>query len=170
MNETGPGRSSAPAPRQSVLWSIDALTGAAVPLAEGDLIDLELSYDGRTAAVVIDGPTERASLSGLVQEPRRKRGLLLVDLVTGDLRRPEAASDIAATLLAWSPQTSDLLVYSRDETGGFLRVSSSGDAHTLPMGPVIPSVPLVDARAPIRALSNGDRCWFRRAYQPRMRG
>lgn len=144
LNEAGPDRSSAPAPPRNVLWSIDASTGAAATLAEGDLIDLELSYDGRTAAVVIDGPTERAPADGLVREPRRKRSLLLVDLATGEQRRPEAANDIAATLLVWSPQTSDLLVYSREGIGCFLRVSSSGVAHSVPMGPVIPTVPLVD--------------------------
>lgn len=144
LNETGPGRSSAPAPGRSVLWSINASTGAAAALAEGDLIDLELSYDGRTAAIIVDGPTESVPADGLVQEPRRKRSLLLVDLATGELRRPAAANDIAATLLAWSPQTSDLLVYSRDGTGSFLRMSSSGVARPVSLAPVIPTVPLVD--------------------------
>lgn len=142
LNETGPGRSSTPGPQSSVLWSIDAVTGAAKALAEGDLIDLELSYDGRMAAVIVDGPTARAPSNGLIKEPRRRRSLLLVDLVTGEQHRP--ADDVAPTLLAWSPRGDDLLVYSRAGAGLFLRVSSSGAASPVPTGSIAPTVPLVD--------------------------
>lgn len=142
INEAGPGASAIPRTASITLWSVTAANGEATALAEGDLIDLELSADGRTAAVVVDGPVERPPPGALVDEPRRRRSLLLVDLRTGE-RRP-AADDIAPTLLAWSPSGADLLVYARGETPGFLRVAPNGDVRRLETADVAPDVPLID--------------------------
>lgn len=142
INEAGPDSSTSPRPPAITLWSVDAASGKSTALAEGDLIDLELSADGRTAAVVLDGPAERPPSTGLVEEPRRRRTLMLLDLQTGE-RRP-AADDIAPTLLTWSPTGNDLLVYARGETPGFLRIAPNGQVRRVETADITPSVPLVD--------------------------
>jgi len=142
INEAGPGVSTVPQAPSMTLWSVQASTGEATALAEGDLIDLELSSDGRTAAVIIDGPVERPPSAGLVDEPRRRRSLMLVDLPTGGLRH--VADDISPTLLAWSPTGTDLLVYARGASSGFLRISPNGEVRRLATADIAPDVPLVD--------------------------
>lgn len=127
-------RSHAPPKR---LVSLDVRTGRTRTLASGDFYDLELSPDGRFAALAVEledlappaGPLRVASAL-------RRRNLVLVDLVRGQVVTPCPACDLATHLMAWSPGSDSVLAYDRPVGGAWhqgrlLRLSVNGTAEAL---------------------------------------
>lgn len=118
------------APRKRVV-RVNLRSGAVTPLAEADAYDLELSPDGRRLAVALEAEdiALRADTWLRTASPVRRRGLLLIDLATGDVATPCPTCDLATHLLSWSPASDALLVFSRPvgapwAEGRLLRVSA----------------------------------------------
>lgn len=104
-----------PARAPSRLLVFDLATGRTRTLARGEFVDLELSPDGRWAALLQDReqiqPTAQDRV--YVARPSRRRTLALVDLETGRLSRPCDPGDVARNPLSWSPDSRALLVALR---------------------------------------------------------
>nr|WP_314121545.1 prolyl oligopeptidase family serine peptidase [uncultured Brevundimonas sp.] len=94
----------------TVLWRVNADTGAATLLTAGDLLDFEASPDGRHVAVLKDGPLAPPPGLEAATEFRRARALRLVDTQTGLSAEPAEAVDISTSLLDWAPDSSAVLV------------------------------------------------------------
>lgn len=120
------------------LVSLDVRSGRATTLAVGDFYDLEISPDGRFAALAVeleDLPPPDGLLR--VATSIRRRNLVLVDLAQGRVITPCPACDLATHLMAWSPASDSLLVYGRDPgaswaEGRLFRLSVEGTAIALP--------------------------------------
>ena len=99
------------------LVELDATTGELRTLTAGPLEDLELSPDGRHAALRLAGediPLEAGRpVHGDWGMATRRQSLAILDLATGALSRPCPGSDLLPHLLAWSPSGNALLVYAR---------------------------------------------------------
>ncbi len=132
-----------PAPARRTLVLVDAATGAVRPIAQGPFEDIELSPTGKTVAV-LEALGDRAPEPG---EPLRgggtllKRQLALIDLATGEVRRPLPNHDIAVHLLDWSPSGRQLLVFGRRagswRDGELLRVEGrAGRVEALRLDPL----------------------------------
>ena len=93
-----------------VLWRVNADTGAATVLTEGDFLDFEASPDGKHVAVLKDGPLAPPPGLEASTEFRRARSLRLVDTQSGVSVDPPEALDISTSLLGWSPDSSAVLV------------------------------------------------------------
>lgn len=114
----GSGRFADTSPRspEGRLVRVNALTGAMEAVATGRFLDLELSPDGRYAALVSAGDRkpvqpDRPFLAGEIAE---RRGLTIVDLEAGSTWSPATAGDVSPHLMAWSPHGDRLLVWARD--------------------------------------------------------
>jgi dipeptidyl aminopeptidase/acylaminoacyl peptidase len=92
------------------LWRVDGRTGRATLLSQGPFLDFEASPDGRHAALLKDGPLLPPPDQETATEYRRARSLRLVDTRSGAAVDPVGAKDISTSLLAWSPDSSALLV------------------------------------------------------------
>lgn len=162
--------------------ALDVVSGRSRVLAPGEWFDLRLSPDGRHAALLEDAedvqPNPDRPLR--VGDPLRRRRLTLIDLETGETRRPLPDQDLAMYLLSWSPDSNRLLAFGRpiggdfDEDGRYWLVSSNGAARLLPMADDVPWVertwdgvavplaswdgsrPVVQARSP-----TDERVWLR---------
>lgn len=109
------GQHDAPAPRRLVV--IEAATGRARVLAEGDVFDLQVSPDGARVAVLEaaeDIQPDPAVLAGSSQPYRRHR-LAVVTLDDGARWSPCPACEFSVGLLAWSPSGAGLLVYGKGD-------------------------------------------------------
>lgn len=117
------------------LVEIDTETGAVRDLARGAFIDLELSPDGRYAAVLANAEAEQPAAGEAVRvsTPGRRRTLTLVDLETGAVTAPLPDRDLLSHLLDWSPAGDRLLVFGRrigaDWTEGDLLDVRAVDGH-----------------------------------------
>lgn len=120
------------------LVEFDLVSGSRRVLAQGEFIDLELSADGRSAALlrnaedIQDGSPDRAEQG----DPTRRRRLVIVDLEDGTVIEPLPEEDFITHLLAWSPDGSGLLAYSRPdggtfEDGGFRLIRRDGRVRPL---------------------------------------
>ncbi|MFN4287383.1 MAG: alpha/beta hydrolase family protein [Brevundimonas sp.] len=115
------------------LWALDAVTGEARRLADGEFLDLELSHDGDWAALLTNGAMTPPRADAPVAGPQRRRYLTLVDLDRGTAVRPPAADDISPGLLNWSPVAPELLVHGAAD-GDVLRVGVDGRATVVDLG------------------------------------
>lgn len=111
---SGRFRNATPLREAGDLVMIDAHTADARRLAEGRFQDIELSIDGRYAAVAGEGgvlPVDpsRPFLQGELQ---RARSLRVIDLETGADWEPAPGWDLLPNLLTWSP-SGELLVWMR---------------------------------------------------------
>jgi acetyl esterase/lipase len=136
----GSGRFLADRPRARPgrLLRIDAGTGRATTLAQGEFVDLEVSRSGRFAAVVENGADVQAPADEprFITTPTRRRSLMLVDLRAGRTLRPDLAGDVALGLLAWSPEIDALLALALPRPGSsgggrLVRISPEGEARTV---------------------------------------
>ncbi|MBI1686791.1 alpha/beta hydrolase family protein [Caulobacter hibisci] len=134
----GAGATDNPRWPEVSLAALDVETGKVRPLARGPFFDLRLSPDGRTAAltaleepVTIDAqaPVENNAFD-------RRRRLVLVDLASGQVRRPCAGCDMVGYLMSWSPDGREVIIAARpdDKAGDWRRVrywrlSVDGDAR-----------------------------------------
>ena len=149
------------APKQ--LISIDAGSGRTTVLAEGAFDDLEVSASGRSAALLEAGEDIALQAHRPVQGDQgtevRRRRLVLIDLRSGEVRRPCPSCDMLGQLLAWAPGSEQLLVYARTEdqawTGGqLLQIDGAGGVETLADRGVTPLV--LNRPATVRAGWLGD--------------
>ncbi|WP_283843720.1 S9 family peptidase [Brevundimonas albigilva] len=125
------------------LWRIDAVTGEAAAIADGPFLDLEVSPDGRYAALLLDGPLLPPPSADTASEVRRARGLELVELTTGAAVRPPEAGNISTSLLAWSPASDALLVATiGDEPARLLTVAPDGAARDVTPAGAHPTTPI----------------------------
>lgn len=142
VSRIGSGRFLGEKPKAAAkqLLVVDTTTGTVSPFAEGQFNDLELSPDGRFAALVEDREDVQPAAEDQVHvsSPTRRRGLLLIDLRSGALIRPALGHDLAHGLLAWSPKGDDLLIQLRRpdlaaEGRSLARVSAAtGAAQAVP--------------------------------------
>ncbi len=121
---TSAGRTTLSRDADRVLLTVDAATGASSPLARGPFLDLELSPDGRTVALLRDGPVKPPRPDSAVSGPDRDRSLLLVDVVSGAELVPAGTADIAPGLMSWSPHNDLLVVSLSEDYPAYLQVSS----------------------------------------------
>lgn len=108
-----------PQPPQNQAVRLDVRSGVVTPLAAGWFYDLELSPDGDHLALV-ETATAAAFDPASAFEPQaidRERRLRLADLRTGALTSPLGESDVAPSLLSWSPASDRLLVWTRGAEG-----------------------------------------------------
>lgn len=98
------------------LLKVDLRSGAIQTLASGGFFDLELSPTGRYLAAVADAEPIPLGLNDQVRvgTPTRRRDLVIVDLETSAVRRPCKTCDLLTHLLAWSPASDRVLVFSRE--------------------------------------------------------
>lgn len=92
------------------LWRVNADTGEAVVLSQGEFLDFEASPDGSQVAVLIDGPLAPPPGLDMATELRRARSLRLVGTRTGLSVDPSETVDVSTSLLGWSADSSALLV------------------------------------------------------------
>lgn len=92
------------------LWRVNADTGTATVVTEGDFLDFEASPDGKHIAVLKDGPLAPPPGLEASTEFRRARSLRLVETQTGLSVDPPEAVDISTSLLGWAPDSSAVLV------------------------------------------------------------
>lgn len=113
------------------LMEIDARTGAARRLWQGDVLDLAVSPDGRAIAVLIGGEAIPVSAGPVrAYEMRRRSRLRLLDAASGAVIAAPT-DDIALHLLRWSPRSDAVLVWGRRdgvrwEEGGLRRIDLGG--------------------------------------------
>ena len=104
-----------PHPVPNQLVSFNLTTGAQRTLASGAFFDLAVSHDGRFAALLANGADLQYPQTTLldVGTPQFRRSLTVVDLQSGQVRRPAAGYDLLTHLLAWAPKSDRLLVFGR---------------------------------------------------------
>lgn len=131
--ETRHGVETAERPRPPrVLMRLDLDDGRRQLLAEGRVTDFALSPDGRRVAVVSGDERVPISPGQVVQvESDSRERLSLVDLASGETRRPMPGLDVAPHLLRWSADSQEVLVWARRDgaawrEGGLVRASAEG--------------------------------------------
>lgn len=104
-----------PPPSQVRLEEIDIKTGRVREFARGGFIDVEVSPDGRFAALLTNTSAEQPSAIEPVRvgTAGRRRTLTIVDLNSGAATRPAPDLDLVSGLLDWSPNGDRLLVFGR---------------------------------------------------------
>jgi dipeptidyl aminopeptidase/acylaminoacyl peptidase len=126
-----------------VLLRVDARTGRSVRLAQGALIDLELSPDHRQVALFETGVDIQPRADGPVQgeagTATQATTLSILTLATGRRVIPCAACDALPHLLAWSPSGRALLTFMRDPgqtwpQGRLTRIDAAGRPETVGQG------------------------------------
>jgi dipeptidyl aminopeptidase/acylaminoacyl peptidase len=145
------GLRGTPAPRRLV--SVDLATGETRSLLVGQLSDMELSPDGRHVAVLeyaedIPLRADRPITLEWGFVTRRQR-LRVIDLATGEVRRPCETCDVQSFVFDWSASGRRLLVYVRQgetswEAGRLLVVDAqSGFVRAVgePLHPLIEGRP-----------------------------
>lgn len=118
-----------------------AADGRVREIARGDIVDLEASPDGRRIAVLEAGEDIRLApgrpVQGAYGVAVRRTRLRILDLASDADAAPCARCDVLASLLAWSANGADLLVYAREDgepwtEGRFVRIeAASGEATRL---------------------------------------
>ena len=125
---------------EQALMLIDLASGARRTLTRGRIRDFAVSPDGtRVAVLTADGPTAvRPETVVQMDVPERQR-LRILDLEGDGAALPTAALDIAPHLLRWSPDSSALLVWARQDgqrwdEGRLMRIGRNGEAAEVPRG------------------------------------
>jgi dipeptidyl aminopeptidase/acylaminoacyl peptidase len=133
------------------LLRLDVRTGAATTLAEGELFDLELSPDRRRVALLESGPDVQPrgdgpvrGIAGLETEATR---LSILDIARGDRTAACSGCDMLPQLLAWSPDSQEVLAFRRGADGSWargrlVRVSAATGAVTETGGDLAPEFSL----------------------------
>ena len=130
LTETGPApyggaASKTPAGRLVVA---DLARRETRTLALGDFYDLEVSPDGsKVAAMAQYEALPIAPDPRVVATPNRRRNLVVADLFSSETATPCPACDLTPHLIAWSPNSQEVLVHGRREVGmqaELLRLSS----------------------------------------------
>ena len=142
--ETRGGIETAERPTPSrELWRLDLAAGERRVLAEGRLTDFAVSPDGRRVAIVQGDGRVPISPDRVIQiESGSRERLSLLDLETGEARRPMPDYDVAPHLLRWSPDATEVLVWARMDGAGWtegslVRASADG-AHRVDIGTLTP--------------------------------
>ncbi|MFT4253172.1 MAG: alpha/beta fold hydrolase, partial [Caulobacter sp.] len=107
------------------LVRIDAATGRSRQIALGDVMDLELSPDGRQLAVLAAAQAVQPDpgLPAGTAEPFRRHRLAVIDVETGAAWSPCPACEFAVDLLDWSPSGRQLLAYGKADEDGWARAA-----------------------------------------------
>lgn len=139
--KSGPARDDRLQTAPSRLVRLDVESGSVTTLLSGEVVDFELSPDGRVVAALLNGEDIQTNPDTpvTVGTPTRRRRLNLVDLSTGQVRDPAPDVDVLAYLLAWSPQGHRLLAYGRDDgrnwsEGQFIVMDADGTVRGLKPG------------------------------------
>lgn len=119
----------------------DLRTGTLETLLSGPVADLTLAPGGKHLAVAERGEAVQPDPDRPVMatfQPRRLR-LAIIDLGTGDVRRPSPDHDLLPFLLSWSPNGRELVYFARTddadwEDGHLLRLPAAAGA-SLPAAP-----------------------------------
>lgn len=151
-----------------VLLRVDLATGREVPLVEGAIIDVSLSPDGRTAAVLLDGADIQYGLDTVLftGTPKRVRRIIVADVETGATVEPLPDQDFTSHLMTWSPRSDRLIAFARRpgdgfEAGRFWLLDRSGAASAVDLGDAAPWIDGDSQTIPIaRASWDGDRPVF----------
>lgn len=136
---SGRYRDLTPKPQPVALVAFDAETGAVRQLAKGAFIDMLLSPDGASAAMLEeDGLTQPDATipKALGGQPSRWRRLGFVDLQTGQYTKPCPRCDILYKTWAWSRDSKTLAAAAREgdryaKPYGYWRFSPRGQADHL---------------------------------------
>ena len=132
INLVGSGRylSLRPKAPQGRLVQVDLPSGEQTDLLAADLYDLEISPDGRFAAVMALGEDLQAPPDQLlrVASASRRRNLVLVDLDSGATSTPCADCHLDTHLIAWAANRPEVLVHGQRDRSGptpatYLRLS-----------------------------------------------
>jgi len=142
---SGRYRDLTPAPPKIDLVAFDVQTGAVRPLSSGAFVDMLISPDGKTAAMVEDAELVQIDASvprALGGQPARWRRLSLVDLATGARTLPCPRCDLLHYTWAWSPDSRTLAAAARDDGRygapfGYWRFTVDGQAKALASGLVV---------------------------------
>jgi dipeptidyl aminopeptidase/acylaminoacyl peptidase len=126
-----------PAPdAKLVVFDVDK--GSTRSLGDGAFVDLSLSPNGQTAALVAEGEMIPARATSVLRNsnPNRRRRLVFIDLDRGGQTLPCPACDLAPYVWAWSPDSRALVACARtggDDGSGFRywRFSPQGEAVRL---------------------------------------
>lgn len=125
----GSGRFLSIRPRAApgALVAADARSGATRTLAAGEFIDLEIAPTGRWAALIeragdIQPP---AGEPARIAAPTRVLRLVLIDLTSGRISRPDLPMPLAPGLLSWSPDERILVALAPSTAARRLAVVSA---------------------------------------------
>lgn len=127
----GVATTEAPEPNQALLL-LDVKTGLRRTVAEGRILDFEVSPDMRKIAVVLGREPTAIEPGAILQaDNARRQRIVLVDLATGASASPAPSWDVAPYLLRWSPDSSAVLVWARRDgadwpNGELVRIDGSG--------------------------------------------
>ena len=142
---SGRYRDLTPAPPKIDLVAFDVQTGAVRPLSSGAFVDMLVSPDGKTAAMIEDAELVQIDASvprALGGQPARWRRLSLVDLSTGARILPCPRCDLLHYTWAWSADSRTVAAAARDDGRygapfGYWRFSVDGQAKALAPGLVV---------------------------------
>lgn len=110
----GVAAAETPEPLQRLV-RLDGL-GRAHTLAEGRLFDFAASPDGRSVAVLFGGDPIPTRADHIVQaEGRLRQRVVVLDLETGQTRRPAERIDAAPHLLRWNAASTEVLIWGRED-------------------------------------------------------
>ncbi len=125
-------------PKRLVTIAVD---GRVREISRGDIVDLEVSPDGRRIAVLEAAEDIRLApgrpVQGAYGVADRRMRLRILDVASGAEARPCPGCDLLASLLAWSADGARLLIYAREDgapwtNGRFVRVdAATGEATPL---------------------------------------
>ena len=125
------------------LWRVDAATGRATGIAEGPIIDFEISPDGNHAALLLDGPLLPPVAPEATTEVRRARSLRMLSFADGSIVAPPETANISTNLMTWAPDSTAMLVVASDtQPGRLLSVSPTGVSRDVTPQDVAPSTPI----------------------------
>lgn len=134
--DTDDGAASAEVPgRQRDLVVLDVPRRTGRVIAEGQIRDWTVSPDRKRVAVLQAGAPVPILPDAVRQMGMPDRGRLsLIDLVDGTSRSGAAGLDVAPHLLRWSPDSSELLIWARQDDqvwaqGELIRVQKDGDSR-----------------------------------------
>ncbi|RZJ00729.1 MAG: S9 family peptidase [Brevundimonas sp.] len=127
---------------QGALVLLDVRDGAVRTLAHAVINDFAVSPDKRRIAVVTSGEPIPAMGPMVQLEGPNRRRLSLIDLGEDRVLQPLPGKDLALSLLRWSPDSSAVLVWARDDgkawsEGQLLQVRDEG-ARPTPLGGLMP--------------------------------
>lgn len=145
---SGPFSELREGPAKQQLVQFDTETGELRTIAAGAFADLELSSDGRYAAVLAVGEQlSPASVRTLRDgDTLQQHNVLLVDLENGLTRSPCSDCDVLPGLLAWAPTANKLLVFARARANGwtdgelYAIAANSGALASIARHGVVPTV------------------------------
>ena len=107
-----------PGPAVARLVTYDARSGVVRALAQGAFVDLLVAPGGHKAALATEGALNMPRPGDpLMTTPSRRRGLMTIDLDTGETEAPCERCDMPAGVWAWSPDGKTLAFAARTASG-----------------------------------------------------